>query len=119
MHQENKRDWCQFLTRNCLYIVEVESNHIMHQETKRDWCKYLTKDHLRIAEVYVSRKQGCELKNQSGCGSAHAIMIAASHACSCEPTVKQTAPQVIILLTLLTLLTQPLTVPLAWKFYAA
>jgi hypothetical protein len=60
MHQETKRDWCQFLTRNCLYIVEVEGNHIMHQETKRDWCKYLKKDHLRIAEIYASRKQGCE-----------------------------------------------------------
>ena len=36
MHQETKRGWCQFLTRNCPYIVKVEGNHILHQETKRD-----------------------------------------------------------------------------------
>ena len=48
MHQETKRDLCQFLTRNFLYIVEVEGNHIMLQETKCD-------------ELYnASRKQVCE-----------------------------------------------------------
>ena len=36
MQQETKWDWCQFLTRNCLYMVEVEGNYIMHPETKRD-----------------------------------------------------------------------------------
>jgi hypothetical protein len=83
---------------------KVEGNHIMHQETKRDGL------------FNASRKKVCELKKivhkiftQSGCGSTHAIMIAASHACSCEPTAKPKAPQVILLLTLvLTLLTHVL-----------
>ena len=76
MNQEAKRDWCRVLTRNCLYIVKVEGNHVMHQETKRDWCQFLTRNCLYLVEVEVnyimhqetkrddlynaSRKQVCE-----------------------------------------------------------
>ena len=43
-------------------------------------------------------------------------MIAASHACSCEPMAKHKAPQVIFI-TKTTYTANTLIVPLAWKFY--
>ena len=42
MHQQTKRDWCQFLTQDRHHIVE--GNHMMHQK------KNLTKGCLHIAE---------------------------------------------------------------------
>ena len=37
-------------TKYNIKLVEVEDNQVMHQETKRDQCQFLTKDRLRIAE---------------------------------------------------------------------
>ena len=73
----------------------------MHQETKHYCCQFLTKDCLCIA------KGGkCQFLHDNfipgGCSRAHAIVNAAVHTQNCETMVKHKAPQVIILLTLLT-----------------
>ena len=64
MHQETKQDWCQFLTRNCLYIVKVEGNHVMHQETKRDRCQFLTRNY-RVVYSWSWRQLYNASRNQA------------------------------------------------------
>ena len=116
MHQEAKRDWCQFFnTKLSLYSWSWRQPY--NASRNQAWLASVTinkrsSSHCWSQLYNASRKQVCEFKKflhniftWSGCVNAHAIMIAASHACSCEPTAKHQAPQVILLLTLLTLLT--------------